>query len=151
MAVFTWLATSNEGDANGLYFTASPWRLILTKFRIQNKWHVRGENLASCLAGWKKVLLQYWKNLVFTMVITIHGRNKPTLIIWQLPDSDDMDAGRDEESWPAKNNWDGMNGGKQDIERVRWHIYTAALFSIRLECPVLLVIMILSQAPFHEY
>jgi len=31
------LATSNEGDAYGLYFTASTWELILNKFTIYNR------------------------------------------------------------------------------------------------------------------
>ena len=35
------LATSNEGDAQSLLFTASPWGLIVNKFTIYNKWHIR--------------------------------------------------------------------------------------------------------------
>ena len=35
------LATSNEGDAYGLYFTASTWELILNKFTIYNRWYIR--------------------------------------------------------------------------------------------------------------
>ena len=43
------LANSNEGDAQGLSFTTSPWGLILNKFTIDDIFG--GENLASFLVG----------------------------------------------------------------------------------------------------
>jgi len=52
MAVFQCgLATSN--DVYGLQFTASPRGLILNKFRIYNRWHIRWI-IPYQLPGWMK-------------------------------------------------------------------------------------------------
>ena len=47
------LATSNEGDAYGLLFTASPRGLFLINLEFTIYGILSGENLAGCLVGWK--------------------------------------------------------------------------------------------------
>ena len=50
---FMRLATSNEGDAYALYFTASTCELILNKFKIYNRWRVLGRKPCQSF-GWMK-------------------------------------------------------------------------------------------------
>ena len=58
------LATSNEGDTYGLYFTASPWGLILNKFRIYNRWQILQRKPCQ-LPGWMKNFSYYSARLIF--------------------------------------------------------------------------------------
>ena len=56
--ILSGLTTSNDGNAYGLLFTASPpWGLILNKFRIYNRWHIRRRKPCQLLVGWKKTPL----------------------------------------------------------------------------------------------